>query len=42
MTENEMVRITDLMDVSLKKSQEIVKKREAQHAAIYVVTKSWT
>ena len=35
-------RITELTVVSLNKSQEIVKKREAQHAVIYVVTKSWT
>ena len=35
-------RITDSMDVSLNKFWEIVKKREAWHAIIYVVTKSWT
>ena len=30
------------MDTSLSKLQEIVKVREAQHAAVYVVTKSET
>ena len=34
--------ITDLMDVSLSKLQEIVKDREAWRAAVHVVTKSWT
>ena len=32
----------DSMDVSLSKRQEIVKDREAWHAAIHGVTKSWT
>ena len=32
--------ITDLMDMSLRKLQEIEKDREAKHAAVYVVTKS--
>ena len=32
--------ITDLMDIS--KLQEIVKDREAWHAAVYRVTKRWT
>ena len=34
--------ITDLMDMSLSKLQQIVKDREAWHAAVYGVTKSWT
>ena len=34
--------ITDSMDMSLRKLLEIVKYREAWHAAIHRVTKSWT
>ena len=34
--------ITDLMDVSLSEFQELVMDREAWHAAIHGVTKSWT
>ena len=34
--------ITDLMDLSLSKLQEMVKDREDRHAAVHVVTKSWT
>ena len=34
--------ITDSMDTSLSKRQEIVKDREVQHAAVYGVTKSKT
>ena len=34
--------ITDSMDMSLSKLQEMVKDREAWHAAVYQITKSWT
>ena len=34
--------ITDLMDMSLSKLQETVKDREAWHAVVHGVTKSWT
>ena len=34
--------ITDSMDMSLSKFQDIVKDREAWHAAVHGVTKSWT
>ena len=34
--------ITDSMNMSLKKLQEIVKDREAWSAAVHGVTKSWT
>ena len=33
-------KITDSVDVSLSKLQEMVKDREAQHAAVYGVKKS--
>ena len=35
-------RITDSMDMSLGKLQEIVKDREVWRAAVHVVAKSWT
>ena len=34
--------ITDSMDMSLSKLQEIVKDRDAWHAAVHGVTKSWS
>ena len=34
--------ITDLMDMSLSELQELVMDREAWHAAIHGVKKSWT
>ena len=34
--------IIDPMDMSLSKLWEIVKDREAWHAAVHEVTKSWT
>ena len=33
--------ITDPMDISLSKRQETVKDKEAWHAAVHGVTKSW-
>ena len=34
--------ITDSVDMNLSKFQEIVKSREAWHAAVHGVAKSWT
>ena len=34
--------ITDSMDVSLSKLQDMVKDKEAWHAAVHGVTRNWT
>ena len=42
MTEDEMDGISDSMEMSLSKLQELVMDREAWSAAVHDVTKSWT
>ena len=44
MTEDEMVgwHLTDSMDMSLSKLQELVMDRETWRAVVHGVTKSWT
>ena len=37
-----LVSITDSMDMNLRRHQEIVEDREAWHAVVHGVTKSWT
>ena len=40
--EDEMVSITNSMDLNLSKLWEIVEDRRAWHAAVHGITKSWT
>ena len=42
-TKDEMIEnITDSMDLNLSKLQEIMKNKEAWHAAVHEIAKSWT
>ena len=41
-TEDEMISITDSMDMSLSKLREIVEDRGAWHAAVHGIADSWT
>ena len=42
MTEDELDSTIDSIDTSLSKLQEIMKDREAWHAVVHGIAKSWT